>query len=492
MMAWGLFLSLSISGFPAVAAPVDATVASKTFTESYLLGEIAAQILEERGMSVSRKLGMGGTGILFEGLKKGAIDVYPEYTGTIAEAILKRPGSNSIAELRSALAPLGLTLSDPLGFDNTYALAVSREFAERHHLRSMSDLRPLAPSLRVAFSHEFMTRADGYRAMRRRYGFAFGAQVRGVEHSLAYEAIGRGECDLIDVYSTDAKIEKMQLQVLVDDLHFFPRYEAVWLARRDWTEEHPDAWQLLRSLEGKVNSRQMTHLNAEADLEHRSFATIASHFLGRSTVPDSSVDGIRARVVRRTVEHLQLVGVALLFSVCMGIPLGVVAARSRALGQVILLLSSVVQTIPSLALLSFLIPFFGIGTLPALIALCLYGLLPVVVNTFVGIRSIDPRSIETARALGLSSFVRLSRIEIPLASRSLLAGVKTSAIVSIGTATLAALIGAGGYGAPILTGLALNDIGTILIGAIPAALLALFMHGLFEVLTHLLVPRGLR
>ncbi len=151
-----------------------------------------------------------------------------------------------------------------------------------------------------------------------------------------------------------------------------------------------------------------------------------------------------------------------------------------------------IQTVPSLALLCLLIPVFGVGTKPALAALCLYSLLPVVLNTFTGVRTVDPAHLENARAFGLTRPQILFRIVLPLASPTVLAGIKNATIVSIGTATLAALVGAGGYGAPIVSGLSLNDVPTILTGAIPAALMALIAYGLFELLGRLLIPSGLR
>jgi osmoprotectant transport system permease protein len=175
-----------------------------------------------------------------------------------------------------------------------------------------------------------------------------------------------------------------------------------------------------------------------------------------------------------------------------GIPLGILAVRFHAAGQAILMVSALIQTVPSLALLCFLIPLFGVGTKPALAALCLYSLLPVVLNTFTGVRGVDPIHLENARAFGLNGRQVLFRIVLPLASPTMLAGIKTATIVSIGTATLAALVGAGGYGAPIVSGLSLNDVPTILTGAIPAALMALVAHGLFEVMGVLLIPKGLR
>lgn len=174
------------------------------------------------------------------------------------------------------------------------------------------------------------------------------------------------------------------------------------------------------------------------------------------------------------------------------IPLGVLSARQPRLGQIILGAVGLLQTIPSLALLVFMIPLFGIGGLPAVAALFLYSLLPIVRNTYTGLRDIPPELIESARALGLPRGARLRLIELPLVSPAVLAGIKTAAIINVGTATLGALIGAGGYGQPILTGIRLDDMGLILPGAIPAALLALAVQGLFESVERRLVPRGLR
>ncbi|HEX9405063.1 MAG TPA: glycine betaine ABC transporter substrate-binding protein [Steroidobacteraceae bacterium] len=466
-------------------------IGGKIFTESYILGEMAAQTIESSSqVPVTRKLGMGSTGILFEGLKSGAIDLYPDYTGTLAEAILKRPELKSLDEIRQALADMGLTMSGSLGFNDTYALAVKEEFAERHNLRSIGDLIPIQSAVRAAFSYEFMDRKDGYPGLVDNYHLAFNPQkINRMEHTLSFQAIDQNAVDLIDVYSTDAKIKKLGLRLLKDDHNYFPVYQAVWVARKSFVEKHPSEWEALRGLEGKISEQAMLDMNAEADIQKIDFAKIAAQFLG-AAAPDSH--GWLHEVARRTKEHLWLVGVSLLFSVLVGIPLGVTAVRFHAAGQAILLSSAVIQTVPSLALLCFLIPVFGVGTKPALAALCLYSLLPVVLNTFTGIRAVNPIHLENARAFGLNRRQVLFRVVLPLASPTLLAGIKTATIVSIGTATLAALVGAGGYGAPIVSGLSLNDVPTILTGAIPAALMALVAHGLFEVLGFMLIPAGLR
>jgi len=467
-------------------------VGSKIFTEGYVLGELAAQAIEASSppVPVTRKLGMGSTGILFQSLTTGAIDVYADYTGTLTEAIIKDPTLKSQEQIQAALLKLGLVMSNPLGFNNTYALAVREKFARDNGLATVSDLIRLKSKLRAAFSYEFMDRADGYPGLAAKYHLELNPKnLNRMEHSLTYQAIDQNAVDVIDIYSTDAKIRKFNLRVLKDDLNYFPVYQAVWVARKAFVDRYPAQWEALRRLEGTIDENAMLDMNAKADIEKKSYAQIAADFRGaQARVSDSLGRGI----AHRTVEHLSLVAISLLFSIVIGVPLGIAAVRYHAAGQAILLLSAMIQTVPSLALLCFLIPLFGVGAKPALVALCLYSLLPVVLNTFTGIRSIDPRHLENARAFGLTGRQILFRIVLPLASPMLLAGVKTATIVSIGTATLAALVGAGGYGAPIVSGLSLNDVPTILTGAIPAALMAWLAHGAFEVLGKFLIPAGLQ
>jgi osmoprotectant transport system permease protein len=490
LVSAALLLPLLFS--PALQAADKVVVGSKIFTESYVLGEIAAQTLEATPspVKIERKLGMGATGILFTSLQSGAIDVYPDYTGTVAEAVLKNPALKSASEIQNALAPLGLVISAPLGFNNTYALAVTGTLAEKYDLHTIADLKKVGADLKVAFTHEFMNRADGFQGLASRYNLKIpNSQITRMVQSLAYRAIEDGTVNLIDVYSTDAKIEKLNLRVLVDDLGYFPVYSAVWLARKSFVEKHPELWKSLNALAGTIDAVRMRQLNAKADLDKQSIGSIAAEFRGMRPPEGSS---IAAKLILRTQQHLWLVGVALLFSVLVGIPLGLVAARYQFAGQSILLSSGLVQTIPSLALLCFLIPVFGVGNAPAVVALCLYSLLPVVMNTYVGVRSIEAQHLENARAYGLTQTQILFRVVFPLASPTILAGVKTATIVSIGTATLAALVGAGGYGVPIVTGLSLNDTPTILLGAIPAAAMALVAYVVFDLFGRLAVPAGLR
>jgi osmoprotectant transport system permease protein len=294
-----------------------------------------------------------------------------------------------------------------------------------------------------------------------------------------------------DAYSTDAKIAEYDLVTLEDDLKFFPRYDAVFLYRLSLS---PKAVACLRTLEGKIDEAQMIRLNAEAERTKNYTRAANLYFGGGGSMSPALGESFTHQLSRWTIRHLQLAGFSLLLAVIVGIPLGIFASRGGPVGHTILGFASVVQTIPSLALLALLVPlpFFGISVRTAITALFLYGLLPIVRNTASGLQDI-PRSLrESAVALGLSPTARLWQIYLPMASRSILAGIKTSAVINIGTATLAALIGAGGLGEPILSGLNLNDHVTILEGAIPAALLALIVQWLFDVLDRVFIPKGLR
>ncbi|MDR3569875.1 MAG: ABC transporter permease [Syntrophobacteraceae bacterium] len=198
------------------------------------------------------------------------------------------------------------------------------------------------------------------------------------------------------------------------------------------------------------------------------------------------------RVWKRTAEHLYLVSISLCAAILVSLPLGILAEKRPGPGRVILALVGIIQTIPSLALLVFMIPFLGIGARPAIAALFLYSLLPIVRNTYAGLREVPLDVRESAEALGLPPGASLMLVELPMASRIILNGVKTSAVINVGTAIPGALISAGGYGQPILTGIRMDDPGLILQGAVPATLLALLARGLFGLAELVVVPKGLR
>jgi osmoprotectant transport system permease protein len=463
-------------------------VGSKKFTESYVLGEIAKRTLNGAGIAVEHRQGMGGTIILWQALRSAQIDLYPEYTGTIAEEILKDRHLSSREQLRAALAKFGIDMTEPLGFNNTYALVMRRSEAQRLGIKMISDLRA-HPELKVGLTHEFLDRHDGWQPLVARYGLN-PRHVLGIDHALGYAALRSGELDVKDAYSTDAKIAEFDLVTLVDDQNFFPHYDAVFLFR---TSLPNVATAALRKLEGTLNEQRMTRLNAEAE-RTKNYTRAASLYFGDARSTSAVGESFPHKLVRWILRHLELAGVSLLLSIVIGIPLGIWASRGGVVGQTILGFAGVVQTIPSLALLALLVPlpFFGISARTAIAALFLYSLLPIVRNTATGLQDIAPAIRDSAVALGLGPSARLRKIYLPIASRAILAGIKTSAVINVGIATLAALIGAGGLGEPILSGLNLNDHATILQGAIPAAVLALLVQWVFDLLDRVLIPKGLR
>jgi len=481
-------LSMVISPSSRAETERPIRVGSKIFTESFVLAEIIAQTIEDAGeVKVERRFGLGATGIVFESLKTGDIDIYPEYTGTIAEIFLKDQSLKTEAALNSKLQTLGLQADTPFGFNNTYALAIGREQALKLGIRTISDLL-VHQDIRAGFTHEFLKRQDGLEALSRHYGLQL-HNVVGMEHSLLYQSLADGKIDLVEVYSTDAKVAKYDLVVLEDDRHFFPNYKAVLFYRPSSLSRYPRTLQALKKLANSISGAQMIKLNAKVELDRASFAQAAAFQLDKAV--EKKTFSLEA-IGQRTVEHLFLVFVSLLLAIVVGLPLGYWATRTRWWGSALIAGIGILQTIPSLALLCFLVPVFGIGYLPAVIALFLYALLPIVRNTFLGFHQIDPRLIESARTLALEPWQMFRRVELPLASPSILAGIKISAVINVGTATLAAFIGAGGYGALVVTGLTLNDTNLILQGAIPSAILALLIHGLSEWLSKKLIPRGLQ
>jgi osmoprotectant transport system permease protein len=459
-------------------------IGSKRFTESYILGELLAQV-----SGGEHRPGMGNTAILYEALRSGAVDVYPEYTGTIAREILKVEQDLDLADLNRRLEPLGLAVSVPLGFDNSYALGMHDEKASESGIEAISQLQA-RPRLRVGLSHEFLGRRDGWPGLREAYGLP--QQPRGLDHGLAYEALAAGEVDVIDVYSTDAKIARYGIRVLRDDRRFFPSYAAVLLHRIDAPARFPAAFAAFRKI--RLDNPTMIRLNARAELDKLPFAQVAAEYLGAAPGARRTLWAalFAPDFGRLLAEHLGLVFGSLAAAMLVAVPLGMLAARSAVLAQPVLLACGLVQTVPSLALLAFLIPLTGaIGAWPALIALFLYALLPITRNTHAGLVQVPRGLVEAGTAVGLTGMQLLRNVKLPLAARTIVAGVKTSAVINVGTATIAAFIGAGGFGERIAQGLALNDDAMLLAGALPAAGLALLVHAVFELAERLLL-RGPR
>lgn len=460
------------------------TVASKNFNEGYLLAEIMAQLLESEGFAVDRRFGLGGTRVTYEALVTGEIDVYAEYTGTLGQVILKIDDpAPDVARLNELLKPRGLAVLDSMGFNNTYAMAIKASLAEREDIETISDLVGRR-DLEMAFSLEFLNREDGWPGLKATYGFD--RVPTGIEHGLAYQAIDQGKIDVTDAYSTDGDLARYELTTLIDDKHYFPEYFAVPFVRSDMP---PRAIRVLERLSGRIDDDRMRELNGRVVVDKETFGEVARAFLAQENLGGAAAgdDLFWETLGLNTLTHLKLTAVALALGCLFGLPIGILVFRSRAVSRVMVYLAGLMQTIPSIALLALMIPLFGIGEVPAIVALFLYSILPILRNTITALISIDPLLKRIAEAIGLTRPQQLWYVLVPMAMPTVLAGIKTAAIISIGTATLAAFIGAGGLGEPIVTGLALNDTGLILQGAIPAAILAIIVELLFELLERVLV-----
>jgi len=486
---------LTPMGLPAIAqqpggAPV--IVASKPFGESYLLAEMFAQLLEHHAIRVDRRPGLGATEIAFGALRTGEIDVYPEYTGTGLLAILGEAPRSDPAEVYARVAReferrFGVRWLPPLGFSNSYAIAVRRETAEQFNLATLTDLSRAAPQLIAGFTPDFIGRPDGLPGLERTYGIRPRA-VRALLPAVKYQALAEGGVDVIDGYETDGFIARYQLVVLRDDRGFFPAYDAAALVGARLIADRPDAMAALTRLSGRLTEERMRALNERIEVAGEPVAAVARSaltelgLLGDAlAIGDSSGGGAaRARnalsigvVGALTGRHLLLVGISLAAAIVIALPLGLALERTPAAAEPVIRTVGAVQTIPSIALLAFMIPLLGIGVVPALVALLLYSIFPILRNTYTGIRDADPNAVNAARALGMTPAQLLRYVRLPLAAPVIMAGIRTAAVINVGTATLAAFIGAGGLGDPIVTGLALSDTSLILSGALPAALLAL-------------------
>ena len=492
-LTWVVLVSTALAASPMVlsssAEGDPLVIGTKSDVESQILGSMLAHLARSAGTS-ARWERLGGTQIVWQALVNGQIDAYPEYTGTLVNQIFAGRPLGSRTELQAALAERGLAMSEPLGFNNTYAIGLKDSLAEQLSIRSISDLAG-RPSLRLGFSNEFMGRADGWDGLKRQYGLPF--EPKGYEHALLYGALESGALDAIELYSTDPQIERLGLRVLADDRAYFPRYDAVIVYRLAAAERADAAFRALRRLEATLSEREMIRLNGDVDERRAPVDGVASTFLERKLGVQTRGGAATAvsTLWRNAGQHVLLVSVSLAAAIIIAIPLGIVAAYRARVGHIVLAAVGVLQTIPSLALLVFMIPLLGLGGVPTIGALFLYGLLPIVRNTHAGLRDIPPNLRESAEALGLSWWAQLRLVELPLAAPTILAGIKTAAVINVGTATIGGLIGAGGFGQPIVTGLTLNDRSMILWqGAVPAAILALLVQGLFDLAERRLVANS--
>jgi osmoprotectant transport system permease protein len=498
-----LFLPL-LAIWPVAAAEPVLHIGSKRFPESYILGEILRQSAAPYAKAEHAQ-GLGNTAVVLAALKTGSIDIYPDYTGTINFEVLQHTSPVPLAQMQQELAKIGLGMAVPLGFNNTFAFSMRRADARARGISRISDLARV-PGLRLGLSPEFLGRNDGWPGLAQRYGLP--QQPGMLENGVAYQALAQQQVDVIDAYSTSAQIGRYDLQVLADDLGYFPRYDAVLLYRLDLPQRFPQVFAVWQKLEGSISEAQMMEMNARAELKGERFDAIAGAFLagwagmdkkagqsglragdtGATTGRVSASSGVLAKIfdgkfASRTRQHITLVLLSVGLAALLAVPLGALAAFRPKVRQVVMATVGVLQTIPALALLTMLIPLLGqIGLLPALIALFLYALLPIVRNTCTGLLQVPDGLRLAALALGMTRWQRTRYVDLPLALPTILAGIKTAAVVNVGSATIAAFIGAGGYGESIVIGLSLNDNSMLLAGAIPAAVLALLTQALFEAL----------
>lgn len=466
-------------------------VGAKHFNEGYILSEIISQLIENEGYKVDRKFNLGGTLVCYEALINNEIDVYPEYTGTISEAILKLKDKISFDELKNKLKEKNLEISNEYGFNNTYAFAVKKDPANMLNLKSISDLKN-HPELRFGLSYEFLNREDGWKNLKKAYELP--QTPVGLEHGLAYKAIEDGQIELTDVYSTDGEIPKYDLTILEDDKNYFPKYYAVSFYKNNLDEKLKS---ITGKIAGKISESEMQKMNEEVLYENKSFAEVASNFLIRNNfkgtkIHDSEDESIFREIFPKLIQHIKITLIALILAIIIAVPLGILIYTYSSFSKPVLYIAGLLQTIPSIALLAFMIPLFGIGVLPAVIALFLYGLLPILRNTTIALFTVDPLLKEVASGIGLTNTQKLRYVELPLAVPTILAGIRTAAVINIGTATLAAFIGAGGLGEFIVTGLALNNTKLILMGAVPSAMLAILTEIFFEILERFVVPKHLQ
>ncbi|HEU5169978.1 MAG TPA: glycine betaine ABC transporter substrate-binding protein [Gemmatimonadales bacterium] len=501
-----ILAALAATAVPAAAQkPPPVVVASKPFGESYLLAELFAQLLEARGFAVERRLGLGATELAFEALRTGAIDVYPEYTGTGLVAILR---DSTRADARDAFDRVarefarrwGMRWLPPLGFENTYAIAVRKETAARLGLRTLSDLSRAAPSLTAGLTPDFVGRPDGLPGLARAYGIRFAA-VRSLVPAVKYQALAARAVDVIDGYATDGFIARYDLAVLADDRGFFPPYHAAAVVGPRLAARQPAALLALTELSGRLDESTMRRLNRRVEVDGEPVARVAADVLrelglaGTVGPSDGRTAGPRVRsidpqaLIRLTLRHLLLVAVSLLAAVAVAVPAGLLLERAGRGAEGAIRTIGVVQTIPGIALVAFMLPLLGIGTVPALVALFLYSLYPILRNTYTGVREADRAAVHAALAAGMTPGQALRHVRLPLAAPVIMAGIRTAAVINVGTATLAALIGAGGLGDPIVAGLALADTRMVLSGAVPAALLALAVDGALGICERTVRPR---
>lgn len=490
----------------------EVVVASKPFGESFILAEMFAQVLESKGFHVSRRPGMGATEVAFAALRTNSIDVYPEYTGTGLLAILHADPTGDPASVFGKVSTEFLDRFQvrwlpPLGFENTYAIAVRRNTADKFKLHTLSDLAVVSHQLVAGLTPDFIGRKDGLPGIEGAYALKF-KDVRPLAQAVKYQALASGAVDVIDGYSTDGLIARYDLIVLEDDKRFFPPYQAAAIVSPRMQSDMPSAIAALTELSGRIDVATMRRLNARLEVGGESVERVArSELVSLGLIGPQRHEDLaattrgsfaqymwdhRSPLGSALLRHILLVLVAAIAGIVVAVPLGLWLEQAPRAAEPLIRAAGVLQTIPSIALLAFMVPLIGVGIWPALVALWLYSLYPILRTTYSGVRDADPQAVYAARALGMTPGQILRYVRLPLAAPTILAGIRTAAVIAVGTATLAAFIGAGGLGEPIATGLALADTRLILSGALPAAALALVVDGVLAAIENVTTPEPLR
>lgn len=504
-----LCLSLFFSFSSFALEPI--IIGSKAFSESIINAEMLGQLLESKGQAVTRKLSLGGTKVAFDALNHGGIHVYPDYTGTGYIMILKKNGERDPDKVhdivsRDFLDKFDIKWSKSLGFNNTYALTKRRDDKKLSFAKTISDVSGKLQNTKLGAPYEFMERLDGYKGLAKTYNLNFAAEnLTSLNAGLMYNAIKDKQVDMIVSYSTDGRIKAFNLEILKDDKNYFPPYQPAFLVKSNTFIKYPLLKESIESLEGIISEEEMVEMNDQVDRLKQQPKLVARNFLikkgllkGVQTKKQKEQSFLSFMVSRKAElfkllgEHLLLSFVAIFFALLVSVPTGVLLTRKKKAAQIVFPIVNTIQTIPSLALLGFLIPLLGIGFAPAALALFLYSLLPLVRNTYEGIKAVDRNFVEASKGIGLTNFQILFRVEIPLALPIILAGLRTATVIVIGTATLAALIGAGGLGDPIFRGVATVNSNLILLGAIPSALLAIAADKMIGVVGNLFISKGIK
>ncbi|MAF77885.1 MAG: hypothetical protein CME60_06955 [Halobacteriovoraceae bacterium] len=514
-LIWILFVLSNLSFAQKSDDITPIKVGSKIFTEGQILGEMMTLVLNEKlDHPATAQLNFGGTKVVFDALLGGDIDIYPEYTGTGYVFILKK--ENLIRDPERIYKEVALAYkeryqilwSPPMGFNNSYALVVRKDDPRFSGISKLSQLPKDLRPFRYASPHEFMERTDGFRSFKDFYQFQFDpSQIMGMDAGLMYSALKEKQVDMIMAYATDGRIEAYHLKTIKDDLHFFPPYWAAWNFKEKTLKKYPILKEATELFHNLISEEEMIQMNAAVDEYKRSPKEVARNFLIKKGILTGKVNTKSSHSKRGVLEflyqkrfylykimkeHIQLSSLSLFLAILISLPLGILLTRYQKISGPVFAVINTLQTIPSLALLGLLIPLTGIGFVPAITALFLYCLLPLIRNTYTGIQGVDSKYIEASKGMGLTSFQILKTVEIPLALPVILAGVRTSSVIVIGTATLAALVGAGGLGEPIFRGVATINSSLILLGAIPSALLAILVDKALSLAERKLISKGLQ